>query len=70
MTSKDIGWEHGTLVSGNYCGKIVRCDYCGKVMHCGITRLKEQINHVIGQVEACARALKEVTHNKNASKYC
>ena len=58
MTSKDIGWEHGKPVGGNR--KIVRCNYCGKIMHGGITRLKEHVGHVIGQVEPCPRASSEV----------
>nr|XP_027093590.1 uncharacterized protein LOC113713992 [Coffea arabica] len=58
MTSMDIGWEHGKPVGGNR--KIVRCNYYGKIMHGGITRLKEHVGHVIGQVEPCPRASSEV----------
>ncbi|XP_071913925.1 uncharacterized protein [Coffea arabica] len=58
MTSKDIGWKHGKPVGGNR--KIVRCNYCGKIMHGGITRLKEHVGHVIGQVKPCPRASSEV----------
>ncbi|XP_071921749.1 uncharacterized protein [Coffea arabica] len=58
MTSKDIDWEHGKPVGGNR--KVVRCNYCGKIMHGGITRLKEHVSHVTGQVEPCPMASKEV----------
>ena len=54
----DIGWEHATCVSGSR--KLVKCNYCGK-MHGGITRMKQHIAHVSGQVEACLKVPKEVS---------
>ena len=58
MASKDVGWEHAKPVGGSR--KIVRCNYCGKVVHGGITRMKQHLAHVSGQVEACPKASREV----------
>ena len=38
----------------------MRCNYCRKVMYGGITRLKEHVGHVTGQVETCPRVPREV----------
>jgi len=56
---RDIGWEHGTPVGGSR--KLVKCNYCGKQVHGGITRLKQHIAHVPGQVEGCLRVSKEIS---------
>ena len=56
---RDIGWEHGTLVGGSR--KLVKCNYCRKQVHGGITRLKQHIAHVSGQVEGCLWVPKEVS---------
>ncbi|RVW98874.1 hypothetical protein CK203_033821 [Vitis vinifera] len=54
MTSKhDIGWEHAELVGGSR--RTTKCKYCGKVIHGGITRLKQHIADISGQVEGCPR---------------
>lgn len=51
---RDIGWEHANPVGGDK--KTVQCHYCGQVIHGGITRLKQHIAHISGQVGACPRA--------------
>ncbi|KAK4408106.1 hypothetical protein Sango_0391600 [Sesamum angolense] len=54
----DNGWEHGTPVGGDR--KKCKCNYCGKVVHGGITRLKQHIAHVSGNVEECSRVPSEI----------
>ncbi|KAK4421880.1 hypothetical protein Salat_2138600 [Sesamum alatum] len=54
----DNGWEHATPVGGDR--KKCKCNYCGKVVHGGITRLKQHIAHVSGNVEACTRVPSEI----------
>ena len=50
MASKhDIGWKHVEPVSGSR--RTTDCKYYGKVIHGGITRLKQHITHISGQVE-------------------
>ena len=62
MTSKyDIGWEHAEPVSGSR--RTTKCKYCGKVIHGGITRLKQHIAHISGQVEWCPRVPVKVSHS-------
>jgi len=56
---RDIRWEHGTPVGGSR--KLVKCNYCEKQVHGGITRLKQHIAHVPGQVEGCLRVSKEIS---------
>ena len=52
MASKhDIGWEHAEPFGGNR--RTPKCKYYGKVIHGGITRLKQHIAHISGQVERC-----------------
>ncbi|XP_051143923.1 uncharacterized protein LOC127260255 [Andrographis paniculata] len=55
---RDIGWDHATPISNDR--KQAKCNYCGKIVHGGITRMKQHIAHVTGQVEACTRAPKEI----------
>ncbi|XP_057452320.1 uncharacterized protein LOC130744147 [Lotus japonicus] len=52
--SDDIGWHFADPVpsKGRNC---VACKLCGKVISNGITRLKEHIAHVPGEVKGCAR---------------
>lgn len=52
--SDDIGWHFADPVpsKGRNC---VACKLCGKVISSGITRLKEHIAHVPGEVKGCAR---------------
>ena len=47
----DIGWEHAEPFGGNR--RIPKCKYCEKVIHGGITRLKQHIAYISGQVEGC-----------------
>ncbi|RVW66251.1 hypothetical protein CK203_066386 [Vitis vinifera] len=62
MASKhDIGWEHAEPVGGSR--RTTKCKYCGKVIHGGITRLKQHIAHISGQVEGCPRVPVEVSHS-------
>jgi len=56
---RDIGWEHGTPVGESR--KLIKCNYCGKQVLGGITRLKQHIAHVPGQLEGCLWVLKEVS---------
>ena len=62
MASKhDIGWEHAEPLGGNR--KIPKCKYCRNVIHGGITRLKQHITHISGQVEGCRSVLVEVSQS-------
>ena len=62
MASKhDIGWEHAEHVGGSR--RTIKCKYCGKVIHDDITRLKQHITHISGQVEGCPRVSVEVSHS-------
>ena len=62
MTSKhDIGLEHAKTLDGNR--KTPKCKYCGKVIHGGITRLKQHIAHISGQVEGCRSVPAEVSQS-------
>ena len=57
MASKhDIGWEHAELGGSK---RTMKCKYCQK--HGGITRLKQHIAHIFGQVEGCPRVSIEVS---------
>ncbi|KAG6498546.1 hypothetical protein ZIOFF_038266 [Zingiber officinale] len=55
----DIGWQFGQMVGDNR--KTIRCKFCGKVITKGITRLKQHIAHVTGNVEICHKAPKEIS---------
>ena len=60
MASKhDIGWEHAEPVGGSK--RTTKCKYYGKVIHGGITRLKQHIAHISGQLEGCPRVSVEVS---------
>ena len=62
MASKhDIGWEHAKPFSGNR--RTPKYKYCGKVIHGDITRLKQHIAHISGQVEGCRSVLTEVSQS-------
>ena len=62
MASKhDIGWEHAEPLGGNR--RTPKCKYCGKVIHGGITRLKQHIAHISGQVEGCRNVPAEVSQS-------
>ncbi|CAJ2656857.1 unnamed protein product [Trifolium pratense] len=51
--SDDIGWHFGTPVPGNRNN--VRCELCREIIRGGITRLKQHIAHMPGQVKPCPR---------------
>ena len=56
----DIGWKHGKeLVKGDK--RKVVCNYCQKIISGGITRFKEHIACIPGNVEACPCAPEQVT---------
>ena len=60
MASKhDIGQEHAEPIGGSK--RTMKCKYCQK--HGGITRLKQHIAHIFGQVEGCPRVLVKVSHS-------
>ena len=62
MASKhDIGWEHAEPLGGNR--RTPKCKYCGKVIHGGITKLKQHIAHISGQVEGCRSVPAEVSQS-------
>jgi len=47
---RNIGWEHATSVGGSK--KLVKCNYCEKKVHGGITKIKQHLAHISGQVKA------------------
>lgn len=55
----DIGWEHGTALDGDK--RKVKCNYCAKIVSGGITRLKQHVAGISGNVEQCPSAPKEVS---------
>ncbi|CAL5213285.1 unnamed protein product [Lathyrus oleraceus] len=59
--SKDIGWCFGTPKPGNRNN--VRCKLCNVIIKGGITRLKQHISHMKGQVAACGRVTTMVREN-------
>ena len=62
MASKhDIGWEHVEPVGSSK--RTTKCKYCGKIIHGSITRLKQHIAHISGQMEGCPRVSVEVSHS-------
>ena len=68
MASKhDISWEHPETVGGSR--RTTKCKYCGKVIHGGITRLKQHIAYISGQVEASLRVPVEVSHSVRQHMY-
>lgn len=58
MPKVDIGWEHAVAQNGDK--KVPKCNYCGKVIHGGITRLKQHLAHISGEVAACTKVSKEL----------
>ena len=62
MASKDdIGWENAEPFGGNR--RTPKCKYCEKVIYRGITRLKQHIAHISGQVEGCRSVPTEVSQS-------
>ena len=50
MRDIDPAWSHGEAVGSK---SKVKCNYCGRVINGGITRLKQHLAHVSGQVMKC-----------------
>ena len=48
----DPGWSHGEAVGSK---TKIKCNYCGKIVNGGITRLKQHLAHVSGQVINCPK---------------
>ena len=62
MTLKhNISWEHAELFDENR--RISKCKYYGKIIYGGITRLKQHIAHISGQVEGYSSVPAEVAQN-------
>lgn len=59
--SEDIGWHFGKPVSGNRNN--IKCKLCHKVIKGGITRLKQHLAHMKGQVAGCTRVNTMVREN-------
>ena len=57
----DIGWEHVEPVGGSR--RTTKCKYYGKIIHGSITRLRQHIAHISGQMEGCPRVSVEVSHS-------
>jgi len=57
-TEVDIGWQHCTQIGNNR--RKVRCVYCNKIVSSGVTRLKEHLGGVTGNVAPCTQVPKEV----------
>ncbi|EYU33969.1 hypothetical protein MIMGU_mgv1a018275mg [Erythranthe guttata] len=55
----DIGWDFGDMVGENR--KKIKCKLCQVVTTGGITRLKQHIAHISGEVEACKKAPKGIS---------
>lgn len=56
----DIGWEHGKAIDGDK--RKVMCNYCSKIVSGGITRLKQHVANIPGNVEPCPSSPKEVSN--------
>lgn len=67
---RDIGWDFCTPVGDG--SKCIKCNYCGRTITGGITRVKEHIAHISGNVERCTKAPKEATAiiRRSYSKAC
>ena len=55
--SDDVGWNFGTP-TGNR-GELL-CNFCGKKITSGITRLKQHLAHLSGQVSSCPKVSENV----------
>jgi hypothetical protein len=50
--SDDVGWHFGNIVQGR--GRnTVQCKFCQTIITGGITRLKEHLAHMTGEVKVC-----------------
>ena len=62
MTLKhNISWEHVEPFDGNR--RIPKCKYCGKIIHGSITRLKQHIARISGQVQGYSSVPAKVAQN-------
>ncbi|KAJ1443313.1 Zinc finger, BED-type [Sesbania bispinosa] len=59
--SDDVGWHFGIPVGGSRNN--VQCKFCGRVLRGGITRLKQHIAHLPGQVAGCPSVKSFVREN-------
>ncbi|WJX63160.1 hypothetical protein P8452_48080 [Trifolium repens] len=60
--SDDIGWHFAINVQGGDRNTI-QCKLCFKVISGGITRLKEHLAHMPGEVKSCARVTQLIREN-------
>jgi hypothetical protein len=60
--SDDIGWHFAINVQGGDRNTI-QCKLCFKVITGGITRLKEYLAHMSGEVKSCARVTQLIREN-------
>ncbi|XP_028055925.1 uncharacterized protein LOC114260062 [Camellia sinensis] len=58
LPSDNIGWKFGIPLENNR--HKIRCKFCGKELNGGITRLKQHLAHMKGQVASCANVSGEV----------
>ncbi|CAI9278329.1 unnamed protein product [Lactuca saligna] len=56
--SDDIGWEYGFIPDKSNLDRL-KCKFCGKVFGRGITRMKQHIAHVKGNVSSCPSSTKD-----------
>ena len=56
--SKDIGWDFAVCPDPTNTDK-VKCTLCGKNMSGGVTRMKQHIAQITGQVTSCPKATKD-----------
>lgn len=62
--SKDIGWEYRKFVkAGNF--REIQCMSCEKIMYGGISRVKQHITGVGGEVSKCILASNKEKHLHN-----
>jgi hypothetical protein len=60
--SDDIGWHFANIVQGGDRNTI-QCKLCFKMITGGITRLKEHLAHMSGDVKSCARVTQLIREN-------
>ena len=56
--SDDVGWEYGFIPDKSNLDRL-KCKLCGKVFGGGITRMKQHIAHVKGNVSSCPSSTKD-----------
>ena len=55
--SNDVSWEYGFIPDKSNLDRL-KCKLCGKVFGGGITRMKQHIAHVKGNVSSCPSSTK------------